>query len=444
MNEYIGELTLDIDCRKSMPRIAAGQYDKGRKYLIHITANGQPFSAQSSTVVIQGIRHNKKPYCENCSVDENGNVVLVLSESILSASGFGYAKLVLSDANKNYSTQVFIIDVDGSYEGDISDDDNYSIVNFFMNEMMALFELDEPSEMMRKVVFSKYAYDTPGTYADGVHEDLATDINVRYLVKNRNNAVIGFLYCAVAAGAPGYGVTQIKVLFDGRLLYRQHGNGGSWSDLGAEWYQIITSKTMDTDALCPSEIPNNDSHYTSSALVRRELNKRVQNSRTIAGVDLQDDITAVELQAALGFDGKANIKTTTTNSGLATAEIPFIDNATENDVLYRVIGSNARHVEGYMLFLGNIKRANTTSAVAQIRFSRTGSILSYRSGMTNPGDVETPVSWDAAWSFVEQTGNKVRAISDDSPSDDKYPTEKAVRDYVTNKLGNIESILAQV
>lgn len=156
--------------------------------------------------------------------------------------------------------------------------------------------------------------------------------------------------------------------------------------------------------------------------------------------DISNDVKEITDTLQNLINSKANIKTTTTNSGLATAEIPFIDNATENDVLYRVIGSNVRHVEGYVLFLGNIKRASTTSAVAQIRFSRTGSILSYRSGMTNPGDVETPVSWDAAWSFVEQTGNKVRAISDDSPSDDKYPSEKAVRDYVAEKVSDPEYI----
>ena len=148
MNEFIGEITLDLDCRKTMPKISAGQFDKGRKYLIHITANGSTFLTSGSTVIIQGIHQDKSRFSAPCSLDNEGNVILVLSEDILSVSGFAYAKLVLSDSNKNYSTQVFIIDVDGSYEGDITADENYSIVNDFMNKLMTLFDLESPSDML--------------------------------------------------------------------------------------------------------------------------------------------------------------------------------------------------------------------------------------------------------------------------------------------------------
>ena len=140
MNEYIADITLDLDCRKTSPKICAGQYDKGRKIRIHITANGADYSASGATAVIKGRRHDKSYFSEECVVDNSGNVILTLSEDILAVCGFAYAKIVLSGSSKVYSTQVFIIDVDNGLEGPITDPANLSILNTILDRLRSTVE----------------------------------------------------------------------------------------------------------------------------------------------------------------------------------------------------------------------------------------------------------------------------------------------------------------
>lgn len=145
MDDYIGALTLDLDCRKNLPKISVGQFDKGRKYLVSITKNSIPFSAQNSTVILQGKRQDKSCFSIACSVNDDGTVTIELNDKILSVSGTAFAKLILSDSSRNYSTQIFAIDVDASFEGNIDDEGNYSLLNDLINRLMLLFELDDPT-----------------------------------------------------------------------------------------------------------------------------------------------------------------------------------------------------------------------------------------------------------------------------------------------------------
>lgn len=303
MNEYIGELTLDLDCRKTMPKIAVGQYDKGRKYLIHITANGVQFSAVDSTVVLQGVRSNKTRFSVACTVDGSGNVVLVLNESVLSSGGFAYAKLVLSDANKNYSTQVFIIDVDGSYEGDISSDENYSIVNDFINRMMVLYGLESQNNLGISDVIYENVQLTGNT--DYPNIDTAIKNNVIYRVFDvGNNSPIGW---AVFCGSKNYvNVPASQFLCDrnGNIKYRTGtANSGTvnWSNTWNEY--MPSNRTIAGLAL------SND--ISVAALSEALADEFVSSYRTIAGIGLSDDISSDDLADALwndiGIDEKANL-----------------------------------------------------------------------------------------------------------------------------------------
>ena len=168
MNDYIAELTLDLDCRNTLPVIRAGQYDKGRKCLIHITANNQTYSAEGCTAVIKGKRHDKTFFSALCTVNGSGDVELTLNESILSVRGFTYAKIVLSDATRNYSTQMFALDVDSSFDGDVSEIEDFPLFNHCLNQMAAILGVDNPEERI-----SEYEVTVAGKmdYAAAVDND---------------------------------------------------------------------------------------------------------------------------------------------------------------------------------------------------------------------------------------------------------------------------------
>ena len=172
MNEYVVELSLDLDCRNTLPIIRAGQYDKGRKCLIHITANNQPYLAIGCTAVVKGKRQDKTYFSVSCSINNSGDVVLILSESILAVRGFAYAKIMLSDSTHNYSTQMFIIDVDNSLDGEITEVESFSVLNDCLNHLNELFGL-------RHAGFARLFNITDRIIGDGTVSNQSIDPNFR-------------------------------------------------------------------------------------------------------------------------------------------------------------------------------------------------------------------------------------------------------------------------
>ena len=136
MNDYIAELTLDLDCRNTLPAVRAGQYDKGRKCLIHITANDQVYSVSGCTAVMRGVRQDRTFFLESCTVNNSGDIEVTLNESILAVRGFAYAKIVVSDNVHDYSTQVFLLDIDSALEGGTNDIVSGSVMSDIINRLI--------------------------------------------------------------------------------------------------------------------------------------------------------------------------------------------------------------------------------------------------------------------------------------------------------------------
>ena len=271
MNEFIGEITLDLDCRKTMPKISVGQFDKGRKYLIRITANGQSFSASGSTVIIQGMRSDKSRFSATCSIDQTGNVILILSEEMLSKGGYAYAKLVLSDSSKNYSTQVFVIDIDSSYEGDITPEENYSLVNDFVNRLMLLFDLESPADMLAEYSSTKCVQLNGNNPYPNVNTAIDKGIIYRCFGSGSNSPRGWLVFCG-DKNYVGATVSQFRADREGNFYFRTGtANSGTVTWASNTWTPFTPA------------------------------------SRTIAGIDLQDNITAAELNSALGNRGFAII-----------------------------------------------------------------------------------------------------------------------------------------
>ena len=321
MNDYIAELTLDLDCRSTLPVVGAGQYDKGRKCLIHITANDQTYSAAGCTAVIKGMRQNKTFFSSACNIDNSGDVVLTLSESILAVPGFAYAKIVLSDATHNYSTQAFIIDVDDSLEGNVTELESFSVFNDCLNQLSALLELDisqiglgndyvpktrtiagvdlqddiSSEELSSALSVPKIviAYDTNATLTAGqIHIDDAIDHKTLYRIMNSNSANganTGWLICA-AVNANAYTKMQIRALYSGELSYRVK----NYSVTGSTWSAWIKFETEANKVISLSS-SSTDAQYPSAKCVYDALATKVSAATSLAGYGITDAYTKTQV-----------------------------------------------------------------------------------------------------------------------------------------------------
>ena len=139
MNDLIAEFSLDLNCQSTPVTLAAGQYDVGRKYEISINANGTSFDLSSCTALCKGVRADKTNFAVDCSI-VNNRVIFITDKSVLSKNGLVIAKIILSDDTKTYSTQKFTILVTNSFDGDITKDENYSILNKLIQQIYALNE----------------------------------------------------------------------------------------------------------------------------------------------------------------------------------------------------------------------------------------------------------------------------------------------------------------
>ena len=139
MNEFVYKFTLDLNCSKTPPVICSGQFDKGRKFEFTITANGEPYDVTGCSAVLKGVRTDGSHFAVECTVS-NGKIIKTLDDTTLSVRGKTVAKLVISDSEKSYSTQMFIIDVDSALDGDITVADDYSILNRLIEQIHALNE----------------------------------------------------------------------------------------------------------------------------------------------------------------------------------------------------------------------------------------------------------------------------------------------------------------
>ena len=139
MNEFIYKLTLDLNCAKTPPVICSGQFDRGRKFEFTITANGEPYDVTGCSAVLKGVRTDGSHFAVECTVSD-GKIIKILDDTTLSVRGKTVAKLVISDSEKSYSTQMFIIDVDSALDGDITIADDYSILNRLIEQIHALNE----------------------------------------------------------------------------------------------------------------------------------------------------------------------------------------------------------------------------------------------------------------------------------------------------------------
>ena len=138
MNDYVAKITLDLNCQATPVVISAGQFDIGRKIQITLTADGEAYDATGATAVCKG-KNNNNYFAVNAAVSKN-IVTVTTDKAMLSSAGRTIAKIVLTDGTHTYSTQPFVINTHGDYDGDITTSDYYPELLDILSRVLALTE----------------------------------------------------------------------------------------------------------------------------------------------------------------------------------------------------------------------------------------------------------------------------------------------------------------
>lgn len=138
MNDYVAKITLDLNCQATPVVISAGQFDIGRKIQITLTADGEAYDATGATAVCKG-KNNNNYFAVNAAISKN-IVTVTTDKAMLSSAGRTIAKIVLTDGTHTYSTQPFVINTHGDYDGDITTSDYYPELLDILSRVLALTE----------------------------------------------------------------------------------------------------------------------------------------------------------------------------------------------------------------------------------------------------------------------------------------------------------------
>ena len=140
MNDYIADITLDLNCERSCQTIMLTQFDKGKKIHLTVTANGAPYSVSGCSVVMKGVNSDGSRVAVDCSIEQDGTATAVTDDITFAVKGFAAARFVISDSQRTYNTQRFLIYVDDALDTEVASDPDYSILNRLIREVQLIDE----------------------------------------------------------------------------------------------------------------------------------------------------------------------------------------------------------------------------------------------------------------------------------------------------------------
>ena len=298
MNNFVTNLTLDLNCSKDIQTIDSAQFDKGRVFSVSITANGEPFSVAGCQATLKCVHSDKSGSFLDCTdgISVSGTEVTVtMSEDTLPVRGITAAKLVFTDGDRNYSTQIFLIDVDSSLEVDVRPTAAYSILNQLIDQIHALNENglilvdNEITENGENPVSSGTIYD----YVNGAIEDYADTVDQELDDKaDLTNKVfkmehLGVLFPSIQNGLPNVDTANNTLTLhkDTSLLL------------------VSTSGSTQTRALAPNgDVVIDYSSIASSAVkIYYDLTNDRFNVLAYNGVPSQNDILICSIRDTSSF-----------------------------------------------------------------------------------------------------------------------------------------------
>ena len=140
MNDYIAEITLDLNCERSCKTVMLTQFDKGKKIHLSVTANGSPYPVSGCSVVMKGVNSDGSRVAVNCEVERDGTATAVTDDITFAVKGFAAARFVISDSQRTYNTQRFLIYVDDALDTDVTSDPAYSILDRLIRRVQLIDE----------------------------------------------------------------------------------------------------------------------------------------------------------------------------------------------------------------------------------------------------------------------------------------------------------------
>ena len=237
MNDYIAEITLDLNCERSCQTIMLTQFDKGKKIHLTVTANGEPYSVSGCSVVMKGVNSDGSRVAVDCSIEQDGTATAVTDDITFAVKGFAAARFVISDSQRTYSTQRFLIYVDDALDTDVTSDPAYSILNRLIREVQLIDEHggiivdDELSGTSTHPVQNRVVNAALGTKAP-ISTAFTFDGTTTNVVYNANNPKIIYTN-ALVNGKSAFVLTtsnnyfQIALCADGTEYARELTAGGS-------------------------------------------------------------------------------------------------------------------------------------------------------------------------------------------------------------------------
>ena len=237
MNDYIADITLDLNCERSCQTIMLTQFDKGKKIHLTVTANGAPYSVSGCSVVMKGVNSDGSRVAVDCSIEQDGTATAVTDDITFAVKGFAAARFVISDSQRTYNTQRFLIYVDDALDTEVTSDPDYSILNRLIREVQLIDERggiivdDELSTTSTHPVQNRVVNAAIATKAP-ISTAFTFDSTTKNVVYNVNNPKIIYTN-AIVNGKSAFVLTtsnnyyQIALCADGTEYARELTAGGS-------------------------------------------------------------------------------------------------------------------------------------------------------------------------------------------------------------------------
>ena len=256
MNDYIAEITLDLNCEKSCKTLMLTQFDKGKKIRLKVTANGRPYPLTDCSVVMKGVNSDGSRTAITCEIEADGTATAVTDDVTFAVKGFAAARFVISDSERTYNTQRFLIYVDDSLDTDVMPEPDYSILNRLIRQVQLIDEHggiivdDELSGTSIHPVQNRVVNAALDTKASASNAFTFND-TTETVVYNRNNPKIIYLN-AIVEGENGIVLTSKNndfQYFFGRIIRIRYLTGDSvYSDWTPITEDVSNKKTAISNA----------------------------------------------------------------------------------------------------------------------------------------------------------------------------------------------------
>ena len=350
MNDYIAEITLDLNCEKSCKTLMLTQFDKGKKIRLKVTANGKPYPLTDCSVVMKGVNSDGSRAAITCEIEADGTATAVTDDVTFAVKGFAAARFVISDSERTYNTQRFLIYVDDSLDTDVMPEPDYSILNRLIRQVQLIDEHggiivdDELSGTSIHPVQNRVVNAALDTKASASNAFTFND-TTETVVYNRNNPKIIYLN-AIVEGENGIVLTSKNndfQYFFGRIIRIRFLTGDSvYSDWTPITEDVSNKKTAISNANKTS-----DTFYPSIKAVADYLSANYEatvNRLTSAeGIDINSTDTEYPTgKAVFDFgvqilddidDDITNINSSITQTNTALSDLKAYVGFTDGDIL---------------------------------------------------------------------------------------------------------------